>query len=87
MLPIFAAIILVYILTKIEKELHVLANRRLRSNTPLDDRKGGLPVIMAYVDDVNCLLPLKDSGFFLEKFNEYGRKFGAIMNSEKKLGS
>ena len=38
---------------------------------------------MAYVDDVNCLLPLEDIEFFLEKFNEYGRKYGAIMNSEK----
>ena len=83
MSPIFAAIVLGSILIKIEKELHERAKQRLQSNTPLDDEKGGLPIIMSYVDDVNCLLPLEDVEFFLKKFNEYGRKYGAIMNSEK----
>ena len=38
---------------------------------------------MVYVDDVNCLLPLEDVEFLFEKFKEYGRKYGAIMNSKK----
>ena len=83
MSPIFAAIVLGSILIKIGKELHERAKQRLQSNTPLDDEKGGLPIVMAYVDDVNCLLPSEDVEFFLEKFNEYGRKYGAIMSSEK----
>ena len=83
MLPIFAATVLGSILTKNEEELHSCANRRLRSNTPLNDKMGGLPIVMAYIDDANGLLYLEDVEFFLEKFNEYGRKFGAIMNSKK----
>ena len=83
MSPIFAAIVLGSILSKIEEEFHAQGCHQLRSNTPLDDKKDGLPIIMVYIGDVNCLLPLEDVKFFLKKFNEYGWKFGAIVKSEK----
>ena len=38
-------------------------------------KKGGLPLIMAYIDDVNCLLPLDDVELFLRK----------IMNMEENM--
>jgi hypothetical protein len=38
---------------------------------------------MAYVDDTNCLLPIEDVHFFLERFKHYGEPLGAIMNTEK----
>ena len=83
MLPIFAAIVLRSIPVEFEKELHAHTKLGPQSNTPLDGKMGGLPIVMAYVDDANGLLHLEDVEFFLEKFNEYGRKFGAIMNSKK----
>ena len=52
-----------------------------RSNTSLDDKKGGLPIIMVCVDDVNCLLPLEDVELFLERFNGYEKN----TNSEKTM--
>ena len=41
-------------------------------NHPLDDMMGGVPIIMAYVDDVNTLISLKYVEFFLERFQLYG---------------
>ena len=38
---------------------------------------------MAFVDDVNCVLPIQDVSCFLEKFEEYGRPLGADMNTLK----
>ena len=81
--PIFAGLVLGDILTRIDKELYDKTGRRLRSGHTGDDGKGGLALIMAYVDDINCLLPLEDVKFFLDRFKFYGEKYGAIMNTEK----
>jgi len=40
-------------------------------------------LLLAYVDDVNCVLPLKDVSLFLESFRRHGEKLGAVMNREK----
>ena len=49
----------------------------------MDDNEGGITLIMAYVDDVNCLVPLEDVHDLLDKFSKYGLKLGAVMNTEK----
>lgn len=82
MSPVFAAIVLNDILTRINAELCDRAKIRKR-DTPLDDGHGGLPIILAYVDDVNLLLPHEDVKYFLEKFREYGEPLGAVLNEEK----
>eukprot|EP00984_Skeletonema_dohrnii_P016248 scaffold7173_cov81-Skeletonema_dohrnii-CCMP3373.AAC.1 len=82
--PIFAGIIvLTHILKQIDKELQQRAATRLSQNNAGDDGNGGLPIIMAYVDDTNCLLPIEDVNFFLERFEHYGVPLGAVMNTDK----
>eukprot|EP00985_Skeletonema_marinoi_P001259 scaffold512_cov162-Skeletonema_marinoi.AAC.1 len=38
---------------------------------------------MAYVVDTNCLLPIEDVQFFLQRFKHYGVPLGAVMNTDK----
>ena len=81
--PLFAGLVLTHILKNIHKELIERAANRLRTGQPGDDGQGGLPIIMAYVDDTNCLLPIEDVLYFLQRFEHYGIPLGAIMNTDK----
>jgi hypothetical protein len=81
--PLFAGIVLTHILQKIDKELQQRAKSRLQQNNPMDDGMGGIALLMAYVDDTNCLLPLEDVSLFLKRFEEYGVPLGAVMNTDK----
>ena len=81
--PLFAGLVLTNILEKINNELLQRASNRLNKNNKGDDEKGGQPLIMAYVDDTNCLIPLQDVLFFLKRFEHYGIPLGAIMNTDK----
>ena len=38
---------------------------------------------MGFVDDVNALVPLGQVKRFLDLFDEYGKKLGANLNTEK----
>ena len=51
--------------------------------SPGDDDEGRITLILAYVDDVNCLVPLEDVKLLLPKFKEYGVPLGAVMNADK----
>ena len=83
MSPVFAAIVLNDILTKIDSEQRALATARKSEGHVLHDNEGGITLIMAYVDDVNCLVPLEDVYTLLEKCQKYGLELGAVMNTEK----
>ena len=83
MSPVFAAIVLNEILTKIDSKMRALASARKTDKNGMDDNEGGITLIMAYVNDVNCLVPLDDVYILLDKFQKYGLKLGAVMNTEK----
>jgi hypothetical protein len=69
--------VLTHILRKINAELLIRAADRKRIGILLDDENGGEPIIMAYVDDTNCLLPIEDVEFFLDQFKLCGEPLGA----------
>ena len=81
--PVFAALVLNRILQKVQADMLQKVKRRVNNNDIGDDGRGGVPIIMTYVDDVNALIPLEDVEDFLELFNKYGIPLGAIMNTEK----
>ena len=83
MSPVFAAIVLNEILSCVSDDLQARAGERATSSLCGDDGRGGVSIIMGYVDDVNALVPLEDVEFFLERFRAYGEPLGAIMNTEK----
>ena len=41
----------------------------------LDNNSGGIPIIIPYVDDVNCLLPLEDVEEFIQMFSGIGKSW------------
>ena len=81
--PVFAALVLNRILQKVYTDMLNTVKLRVNNNNIGDDGRGGVPIIMSYVDDVNALIPLEDVETFLELFNKYGIPLGAIMNTEK----
>ena len=58
MSPISVAIVFGSILSKVEKELYSRTAQQQLLTKKLDGKKGGLPILMVYVDNVNCLLLL-----------------------------
>ena len=81
--PIFGALVLGVILKKVYKDLDKRVQDRLNEGETLDDDNGGVSITMAYIDDVNALVPLEDVKFFLDKFKMYGEELGGFMNTEK----
>ena len=81
--PLFAALVLNHILSKVNSDLIKVATRRKNTRNNLDDNKGGIPLILAYVDDVNALIPNCDVQLFLDLFKKYGEPLGALLNTEK----
>ena len=81
--PIFAAIVLNHILKQVNQALCIRAQQRCADGNGLDDREGGKPIILAYVDDTNILVPLEDVEEFLKLFRKHGEKYGAVLNTEK----
>ncbi|KAL7526297.1 hypothetical protein ACHAXR_004116, partial [Thalassiosira sp. AJA248-18] len=79
--PILAAIVLNYILKKVDAILKARAKSRPAANS--DDGLGGLAIILAYVDDANFLVPLEDVEPLLQAFKSVAEPLGAIMNTEK----
>lgn len=81
--PVFAAIILKEVLTKLQADLAQRAIKRKSAGDPGDDNSGSLAIILAYVDDCNSLLHHDDVKFFLDRFVQLATPLGAILNTEK----
>ena len=48
-----------------------------------DDRKGSIPIVIGYMDDVNALVSIHDATFFVNQFKKLGLPLGAVPNKEK----
>ena len=83
MSPVFADIVLKEIIFKVEHDLGKQAKCRKPCNQPLDDTMCGVPIIMAYVNGINAVIPLEYAEFFLKRFQLYGAPLGVPMNIER----
>jgi hypothetical protein len=81
--PVFAALVLNDILSKIKLELNSQAEQRRINGEPGDDGLGTLGLILAYVDDCNILLHHEDVLYFLNRFKELAEPLGAVLSTEK----
>ena len=70
------------LLSKIYQDLTKNAIRRAKNRDFGDDDKGGIPLILGYIDDINVLIPLQDVHLFLKLFKQFGEPLGAILNTE-----
>jgi hypothetical protein len=81
---VLSSIVLHHILKQVDKKLRDKAHiRKLQKRTISDDGEGGIPIIMAYMDDVNFIVPYTDVELLLETFDRIGAPLGARMNTEK----
>jgi hypothetical protein len=64
--PVFAAIVLQDILSTIQPELESQAAQSKLNNGGGDNGHSSLGFILAYIDDVNCMLHHEDVEFFLQ---------------------
>ena len=81
--PVFAALVLHSIIKPIDKELKKRAQTRYEKGLLGDDKKGSRTNLMAYVDDLNCVIPYEDAYFFCKKFKELATKIGLKLNNKK----
>jgi len=72
MSPVFAAMVLRVILEEVDQFFKAKAAYR----KGLGDNSDGILIIMAYVDSINCLLPLEDVEEFIQMFSGIGQKTG-----------
>ena len=72
------------LLTKVQADLMaaIISDSALSGDIG-DDGMGGIPIIMAYVDDVNALIPLKYVRIFLDSFCKHVKGLGAVLNTKK----
>ena len=66
--PLFAALVLYTIIYQLDKSLRNRSKVRKKKNTYLDDGKGGISNLMAYVDDLNAVIPHEDCAFYCNEF-------------------
>ncbi|KAL7501804.1 hypothetical protein ACHAXN_000136 [Cyclotella atomus] len=81
--PVFAALVLHDILSKIQPELEKRALQRKAAGDLGDDGHGSIGFSLGYVDDVNAMLSHHDVEYFLQMFKKLGEPLGAILNTDK----
>ena len=80
--PAFACLALHTILVALDRSLRRRAHAR-KSSAPGDDGQGSITSFLAYLDDVNALIPFIDLAFTLEEFRHLGVPIGAVINQRK----
>jgi len=83
MSPVFAALVLGEILQEVDSHFKQNAASRHSQCDHMDDHLEGVPIILAYVDDINYLLPLEDIEEICMMFARLGVKWGANLNTKQ----
>ena len=85
--PIFAGIVLNHILRKLDKLMLERAHDRHRQYLELglssEDDRGCVPIVMAYMDDINAIVHAEDAAFFMYHLKHLRLPLGAVFNQEK----
>jgi len=81
--PVFAALVLHTIIEKLDKKLRHRAQTRKLKKILLDDKEGGITNLLAYVDDLNAVVPHEDCLFFCTQFKKLANALGLRLNNEK----
>ena len=66
--PSFRGVGSKHIIKPIDIKLRQRAHHAKTNGNPGDDNNGGIKNLLAYVDDLNCVIPIEDSLFLCETF-------------------
>ena len=81
--PVFAALVLHSIIKPLDDLLRERALKRKEQNILGDDTEGGITNLLAYVDDLNAVIPLCDALFFCNTFSRMAKNLGLRLNKDK----
>ena len=81
--PLFAALVLHTIIVELDAKLRKRAETRKQGKKFLDDKEGGITNLFAYVDDLNAVVPIRDSLFYCDEFTRLAENLGLRIKTDK----
>ena len=83
--PILAALVLNFIITKLDVKLRTRAAKRIQMLIPLDDKEGGVTHLLAFVDDLNAVVPYEDCLYYCNTFKQLANELGLRPREDKSV--
>ena len=83
--PILAALVLNLIITKLDVKLRARAAKRKQILVPLDDKEGGVTNLLAFVDDLNTVVPYEDCLYYCNTFKQLANELGLRLREDKSI--
>ena len=80
---IFTALVPNKIISKLDEKLRKRAKERKHKAILFDDKEGGLTNLLAYVDDLNVVVPHEDCLFICQELKRLADEIGLQINPEK----
>ena len=83
--PVFASLVLNTIIKSLDDSLKQRAKIRKRNKIFLDDGEGGMTNLLAYVDDLNAVVPHEDCLHYCQEFERLTNELGLQVKKEKSI--
>ena len=83
--PVLAALVLNTIITKLDKLLIERAQQRKSKKITVDDKKVEITNLIAFVDDLNTVVPHKDALFYCGTFKNLANELGLRIREDKSV--
>ena len=83
--PVLAALVLNTIITKLDVLLRERARLRKLKKILLDDNEGGITNLLAFVDDLNAVVPHEDVLFYCDTFKKLANDLGLRIREDKSI--
>ena len=83
--PVLATLVLHIIISKLDKKLRARAIARKIKHILLDDKEGGITNLLAYMDDLNAVVPHQDALFYCDTFKKLANDLGLRLREDKSI--
>ena len=83
--PVLAALVLNIIIKELDTRLRARAAQRKQNKNKLDDGEGGITNLLAFVDDLNAVVPIEDSLFYCTTFTQLANNLGLRIREDKSV--
>ena len=83
--PVLAALVLNILIKELDLKLRSRAAKRKQNKILLDDNEGGITNLLAFVDDLNTVVPIEDSLFYCKTFTQLANNLGLRIREDKSI--
>ena len=73
------------IITKLDVKLRARAAKRKQMLIPLDDKEGKVTNLLAFVDDLNVVVPYEDCLYYYNTFKQLAKELGLRLREDKSI--